>query len=624
MTGKTVKMRFDPNTIEHLGIQMYSTLPPVIAEMVANAYDADAKNVRIFLEDKGQKKIIIKDTGHGMSFENLEAKFLKIGRNRREGMNQYSESGERKVIGKKGIGKLSFFGIANHVEIGTRREGKENVFTLNWADIKSSGSEYNAPVQRYNVECPKDQSGTTITLTGIRRKTSFQPKDLAISLARTFAVFNEEDFKVEIIHNNNERALAEVNNEMKYFGIETENSWKFPYNEVDSQYAHSDQITGTVISAKTPVVSSMKGIALFSRGKLVNNHEFYGEKASSHGYAYLTGWLNVDFVDDWEQDVIGTNRQSLNWENEQTSELRRYLQHTVQKIYTEQRKKRAESKKNAIRKSTGIDVDDWLKKLPGHERALARKITDQIIENEGIDTGKAEGLLSYVQDAFQFEAFKEFADEIAATQEVDSVEFIALLKEWQLVEAKELYRLSLGRISTINELSKHMEANSKEVPTIHNFFKQFPWLLDPRIIEFKHEVSYAKLLKEKYPEEELTESDRRIDFVCTSVSNSRFIIELKRPHHTVNEKDIQQAAQYRAFLENHIGNTPESASQVVAYVVGGKQSSNHFAKSQMKTYSTSGQIYVKTYRDLLENAKTYHKEFIEKYEQLQNLGELSE
>ena len=50
-------MHFDPNTIEHLGIQMYSTLPPVIAELISNAYDADAKHVKIHLADVGEKFI---------------------------------------------------------------------------------------------------------------------------------------------------------------------------------------------------------------------------------------------------------------------------------------------------------------------------------------------------------------------------------------------------------------------------------------------------------------------------------------------------------------------------------------------------------------------------------------
>ena len=40
-TTNILEMRFDPNVITHLGIQMYSTLPPVIAELVSNSYDAD-------------------------------------------------------------------------------------------------------------------------------------------------------------------------------------------------------------------------------------------------------------------------------------------------------------------------------------------------------------------------------------------------------------------------------------------------------------------------------------------------------------------------------------------------------------------------------------------------------
>ena len=40
-------MTFDPHTIEHLGIKMYSVLPNAMAELIANAYDAEADNVYI-------------------------------------------------------------------------------------------------------------------------------------------------------------------------------------------------------------------------------------------------------------------------------------------------------------------------------------------------------------------------------------------------------------------------------------------------------------------------------------------------------------------------------------------------------------------------------------------------
>ena len=105
-----LEMSFDPNTISHLGLQMYSTLPPVIAELVSNSYDADAHKVTLTLNDSdsSNKTISIEDDGHGMTFNEINNCFLLIGRNRREGdkKNQKTRSGERFVIGKKGIGKL--------------------------------------------------------------------------------------------------------------------------------------------------------------------------------------------------------------------------------------------------------------------------------------------------------------------------------------------------------------------------------------------------------------------------------------------------------------------------------------------------------------------------------------
>ncbi|MFC1875629.1 ATP-binding protein, partial [Chloroflexota bacterium] len=65
-TQEELYMHFDTNTIQHLGIKMYSRLPPVMAEVVANSYDADAHEVTIFLDDREELKIEIVDDGHGM------------------------------------------------------------------------------------------------------------------------------------------------------------------------------------------------------------------------------------------------------------------------------------------------------------------------------------------------------------------------------------------------------------------------------------------------------------------------------------------------------------------------------------------------------------------------------
>src|SRR5690625_429490 len=121
---KELLMSFDPHTIEHLGVKMYSNLPNALAELIANAYDADAESVFINLYDNGdEKRIQVIDDGAGMSFEDLNEKFLRIGRKRREEDDRYSPSGKRKVTGRKGLGKLAFFGLSETIDIETSAKG---------------------------------------------------------------------------------------------------------------------------------------------------------------------------------------------------------------------------------------------------------------------------------------------------------------------------------------------------------------------------------------------------------------------------------------------------------------------------------------------------------------------
>lgn len=111
MPQEELKVTFDIKTIDHLGVKLYSTLPPMIAELISNAWDADAKNVYINFTNEPEKAITVRDDGIGMTFLELNEQFLKIGRNRRIESSKDETIGGRKVLGKKGLGKLSVFGI---------------------------------------------------------------------------------------------------------------------------------------------------------------------------------------------------------------------------------------------------------------------------------------------------------------------------------------------------------------------------------------------------------------------------------------------------------------------------------------------------------------------------------
>src|SRR5690606_31041573 len=209
-----LEMSFEPQTIEHLGVKMYSTLPPALAEMIANAYDACATTVDINLYDNEaeEKRIVIEDDGVGMSFDEVNDFFLRIGRNRRkEGYKQ--TNCDRIATGKKGLGKLALFGIGDRITIETTQNHQSVVFELDWNDILKANKKYNPP---FSIRESQKGHGTTITLQALKRKTSYNISDLAASLSMLFN-FLDEKFEVQISLNDGDAII--VDNKLKYQNI---------------------------------------------------------------------------------------------------------------------------------------------------------------------------------------------------------------------------------------------------------------------------------------------------------------------------------------------------------------------------------------------------------------------
>lgn len=379
--NKSLKMSFDPHTIEHLGVKMYSNIPNAIAELIANAYDADASNVFIKLYDQaGEKRIEVIDDGEGMSFQDINNQFLRIGRKRREEGFKTSPSGQRKVTGKKGLGKLAFFGIGNTIEIITTKKGsgKKVFFTLDWNELLNThGRDYEP---KFKVEdCDLAEKGTSIILKDLKRKSAFGKEELAISISKLFNLF-DNTFMVFVSLNDDEQ--LQIDDKLKYQNIESQFEWNFPdfCQNVGMDYSEKQKISGKIISTEKPLKPGLRGITLFANGRLVNAPEFFGVSESSHGFSYFTGWLDVDFVDDWTEDVISTDRQSLNWDLSKTAELREFLKKTMSELERKWRERRNENRKEKIKEKTQVDVANWYKNLPEEILTNIEPVINSIIE----------------------------------------------------------------------------------------------------------------------------------------------------------------------------------------------------------------------------------------------------
>jgi Histidine kinase-, DNA gyrase B-, and HSP90-like ATPase len=117
-------------TLDKLGIQLYDRIAAVLAELIANAYDADANNVEVHLpmgrlltDAKGADlglDITVTDDGTGIAPDKVNEYYLTVGGNRRARPDFGETTAQgRHVMGRKGIGKLAPFGVCREIEVRT-------------------------------------------------------------------------------------------------------------------------------------------------------------------------------------------------------------------------------------------------------------------------------------------------------------------------------------------------------------------------------------------------------------------------------------------------------------------------------------------------------------------------
>lgn len=375
-------MTFDPRTIEHLGVKMYSTLPPAIAELIANAYDACATKVTIRLMDN-PKSIEVVDNGIGMTFEEINTNFLRIGRNRR--VDEQKPPCKRFPTGKKGLGKLALFGIGKAVEVVTKKEGFQVSFVMDWDDIMNTGGDYEPKFQVHC--CDICDTGTTIIVHELKRKTNFNHLEMAKSISKLFN-FNDTNFDIEIVLNDSKP--INIDRDLKFSDIDKQFEWEFPktFELIDDEYEYEDFITGKMFASEKPLKPGLRGVTLYANGRMVNLPEFFGRTESSHFFSYLSGYLDVDFIDLWDEDVISTDRQSLDWENSKLQEMQAYFQVLLKALEKDWRAKRKELQVQKTKEKTGIDTDDWFSKTPEDIKAILSVIVHNIIEDSEMSQEK--------------------------------------------------------------------------------------------------------------------------------------------------------------------------------------------------------------------------------------------
>lgn len=321
-TRKFFSLKVLGRTIEHLGSQMYKHRGPSIAELIANAWDAGSTNVEVNVPegeiDTENGKIIVTDTGCGMSPDDVQNKYLVIGRNRRA-IDGALVNG-RKIMGRKGLGKLAGFGLCDIVTVITWTNMTEAVkFQMELSKLKLSSGVVDEIEFPWTIITPpvNSESGTRIELSRLRHHSPIDVESLRETIARRFSRIARGEMTIKI----NGTLLS--NPDLKI---------ALSYPE-DGDYATETLPSGNIVQYRYQFASDtikskeMQGFVVYANERAAQAPPFFfgveTTASGQHSTRYVTGEVIADFVDSGiaDEDNVSTDRQELDWERDDLKEL---------------------------------------------------------------------------------------------------------------------------------------------------------------------------------------------------------------------------------------------------------------------------------------------------------------
>ncbi len=181
-----LKFKFDVSAYRLLGRELITDRITALFELVKNCYDANAENVCIEFHNvnplSAGSKIIIRDDGIGMTFEDIRDKWMVIGTSSKRKNSKSPAPYFRNVAGKKGVGRFAVDKLGSKLLLITKRANKSETVYLetDWSyyakeekaqlefDFDGKQKLFTDIENKYWFEnTPNTEHGTTLEISGI-------------------------------------------------------------------------------------------------------------------------------------------------------------------------------------------------------------------------------------------------------------------------------------------------------------------------------------------------------------------------------------------------------------------------------------------------------------------------
>lgn len=634
------KLTISLSVLDHLGLNLYSSVPAVLSEVVANAYDADAKEVNIDI-NTSTKQIVITDDGIGMAQDDFNNKYLFVGYKRRDNLSTVTSLG-RHVMGRKGIGKLSLFAIADEIEVRSVKDGQKSGLKLETNEIKRLAAEqkpYHPPsIQDGDIQLTK---GTQINLTRLSTNISgITIESLRRRLARRFSVIGgENDFVVKIngeevgVRDRNyfEKieyiwSIGDVGDEFKDLAVNRKNHAVFDgFIDEENDYKVTGWI-GTFDEQKS-IEEGNNSVSVLAWGKLVQEDILKDVKAGGVYTKYLIGEISADFLDlDDRQDIATSDRQRLKEDDPRYAALLKWFRETVlNEVGNHWREWRNEDAKDEALENPVIK--EWYELLTKDEKQFAIKLFGKIGTVVKDNAEVKDEIYRHTVIAFERLRFKGMLSEIENIDEnATATVFSQTFQSIDDIEAATYHELTKGRLEVIQAFEKIVDSEKEKV--IQKYIFEHLWLLNPTWASPSTNARMEQSVKVEFDKvtNALTDEEKagRIDIRYQTVGGKHIIIELKK--YSVSVEDVQllkQLGKYKNALGTCLVNQHQILNpEIEVIAIIGEEPHGSLTRQQLEEALKSVDARICKYDALIQQAQESYAEYLEANQKLSKVADI--
>lgn len=440
MKSEYFQWEFDVNVFKLLGSQLISDKFTAIIELVKNAYDANATEVKIdFIKTLSEKNgmIIISDNGIGMSKKDISTKWMRIGTNNKRQETHSKEPFNRTYLGEKGIGRFAIEKIADHITLESKESDNETVhkLTVDWSDYESQKNSkqtqlFTTMKNKYEVSNTLiGESGTVLTFKNLKdswdeRDIKRLKKELAKFVSPISSIKSELGFKI-LVREQIVNSLfgvddyEEIINESLNFAS---NIYKISFNDEHQEELHFNNDTKEMEILKTKVRS-------FGPIKM-HLHHFNSSDKRKFKNAYKAKELKIDGFKIYRDSILATPFVEIALEETNIDNYRDIL---------------------------GIDKRRWSNffgKISSHDFIGIIEITKK--DNPGIKD------LTNRQDFEDTQDYRDFKDFVF--EQIKAIE-LKLKYEKELLKEKEQNKINDAQ-SEIFDIRSHLDSLLEKEPNL--------------------------------------------------------------------------------------------------------------------------------------------------------------